>query len=248
MEILDKSKRLRMPPLAMIFCLLTVEAQGAPVTLKLPTASFSQAGFPVGNALDPNPKNGWAISDQFVHQTAVFQTSADLFPRGGTLTFTLDQLFGLQNTIRKFRLSVTTASRSQFADGRPSNGNLGTGIWRDVDLLVSLSSANGTTLTKLSDKSILASGSSPETDTYTVKAYTSLSGITGVRLDVLQDDATMKPPGRSSNGNFVLTHLAVDAVGSQTALGKWWSAFALLISIGLILFWIGRRRRRLAAI
>ncbi len=46
-------------------------------------------------------------------------------------------------------------------------------------------SSGGTTLRKLPDGSILASGKNPASDTYTITAETDLSGITGLRLEVL---------------------------------------------------------------
>src|SRR2546429_2344006 len=48
-----------------------------------------------------------------------------------------------------------------------------------------LKSYEGATLSKLSDTSILAAGNSPERDTYTIQARTSLTNITAVRLELL---------------------------------------------------------------
>src|SRR5947207_8317491 len=48
-----------------------------------------------------------------------------------------------------------------------------------------LRSYEGATLSKVSDNSILAAGNSPERDTYTIKARTSLTNITAVRLELL---------------------------------------------------------------
>jgi len=79
-----------------------------------------------------------------------------------------------------------------------------------------LGSAGGATLAKLDDGSVLASGANPATETYTIVAESSLKRVTAVRLEVLPDDSfTAKGPGRSINGNFVLTEvrLASGAVG-----------------------------------
>jgi hypothetical protein len=63
-------------------------------------------------------------------------------------------------------------------------------------------------LTKQADYSLLASGPLPETDTYTVTAYTDLKGITAVRLEVLPDPSLPKSgPGRKPNGNLHLSEV-----------------------------------------
>ena len=69
-----------------------------------------------------------------------------------------------------------------------------------------LKSAGGATLAKRDDKSILATGTNPEIETYTVVAPTGSKTITALRLEALPDDAlAAKGPGRSDNGNIVLT-------------------------------------------
>ncbi len=73
-----------------------------------------------------------------------------------------------------------------------------------------VSSANGATLTKQADGSVLASGNRPPVDLYTVTTSTKLTGITGIRLEALPDASLpQRGPGRSSGGNFVLTEFKV---------------------------------------
>jgi hypothetical protein len=73
-------------------------------------------------------------------------------------------------------------------------------------------SAQGASLTRESDLSILSSGKRPDTDTYTVTADTDLKGITAVRLEILTDDSLpLRGPGRHDNGNPVLTEFRVQA-------------------------------------
>ncbi|HVC94426.1 MAG TPA: PSD1 and planctomycete cytochrome C domain-containing protein [Pirellulales bacterium] len=82
---------------------------------------------------------------------------------------------------------------------------------------VELRSAGGATLAKLDDGSVLAAGMNPATETYTIVAESPLKRVTAVRLEVLPDDSfTAKGPGRSINGNFVLTdvRLAEGAAGA----------------------------------
>jgi hypothetical protein len=84
---------------------------GKPTAVKLvrPQATFSQAQFPIANAVDSNPETGWAIAPQFGKpQTAVFELQAKIgSPAGMTLTVTMLQKFGTNHTVGKFRISVT---------------------------------------------------------------------------------------------------------------------------------------------
>jgi hypothetical protein len=75
-----------------------------------------------------------------------------------------------------------------------------------------MKSANGATLTKLPDHSVLSGGKRPETDITTLSAHTELQEITGVRVEVLTDDSLPhKGPGRQDNGNLHLNEFEVRA-------------------------------------
>lgn len=196
-----------------------------PVGLQNPTADKSQSGWEIGRALSPDSA-GWAAVNPgpvATPQTAAFETMVDAGIDGGTLlTFSLDQFGSSQHGIGNFRLAVTTADRSQFADGLANGGDLGDpSIWtvlRPIDV----TSSGGSTMTVEADNSVLASGANPGSDLYTVRAVTDLTGITGVRLETLGN-----PPGRypGSNGNYILSHFTLDqtdlsqpvSVGLQTA-------------------------------
>ena len=83
--------------------------------------------------------------------------------------------------------------------------------WRVLEP-ISFQSEGGATLTKQADHSVLAGGTRPETDTYTITAQTELTNITAVRLEVLADEnLPLKGPGRQDNGNFCLTRFLVSA-------------------------------------
>ncbi len=87
-------------------------------------------------------------------------------------------------------------------------------VWTPLDP-DKFTSAGGTTLAKQADGSVLATGTRPETDTYTIAANTGLKGITAVRLEVLTDDSLPhKGPGRQDNGNLHLSEFHLKA-GSQ---------------------------------
>jgi hypothetical protein len=76
----------------------------------------------------------------------------------------------------------------------------------------SAKASSGALLTKQADGSLLASGKLQGPDTYTVTTTAPLSGITGVRLEVLSDPRLpSNGPGRAPNGNFVLTKFGISA-------------------------------------
>jgi hypothetical protein len=68
-------------------------------------------------------------------------------------------------------------------------------------------SKGGATLTQEDDKSVLASGENPATDTYELTAG-GLEFVTGIRLEALPHESLKgQGPGRSDNGNIVLTNV-----------------------------------------
>ena len=78
--------------------------------------------------------------------------------------------------------------------------------------LVPISSfaASGAQLTRQDDRSLLASGDNPSTETYTVVYRTELEDISGLRLELLPDASLpAQGPGRADNGNIVITDLNV---------------------------------------
>lgn len=234
------------------------EVVAGQITLQNATATYSQqvTAFVVDVKFaidDPNtnPASGWAIlrdgnrSDtSTVSETAVFETDPfdpDLPVAGpGTLLiFTLDFQyedlgFGADSAkfnLGRFRLSVTTDDRSMFADGLHTNGDV-TANWTVLDPSSFSSTDITTSFTKLLDNSLLANPDPPNVkQTYTVVAQTTLTGITGLRLEVLEDDSlVLKGPGRFPvDGNFVLTNFELDAeaipepstllLGALTSLG-----------------------------
>jgi hypothetical protein len=220
--------------LTVILAFAAPTAMAAPITLQNATASFSQVpDFPVTASIDGNlggagSINGWATFS--IAATAVYETQTNVGgTAGATFTFTLIQNYGSANTLGKFRLSVTADNRSTFADGLNSGGAVAAN-WTVLTPLTA-TATNGTILTAQPDQSILASGVNPAASVYTVTAATTLTNITGVRLEALQDPTLpVNGPGRSSNGNFVLQELQVDAVAvpEPAMLGVFALATALL--------------------
>ena len=80
-------------------------------------------------------------------------------------------------------------------------------------------SAGGATMTVQKDGTVTVAGKNPERDTYTITLYETLREITALRLEALPDDAlAAKGPGRSANGNIVLTDVRVQAAGQDVKL------------------------------
>lgn len=90
-------------------------------------------------------------------------------------------------------------------------------VWQTLEP-VELKSAEGSTLTKQPDGSVLASKTRPEKDTYTLTYHTALRGITALRLEVLTDDSLSKHgPGRQNNGNLHLSEFKVFAAAQSSS-------------------------------
>lgn len=109
---------------------------------------------------------------------------------------------------RRAVLEAEIASRERELPSRfpPQDG----WTWH-VPKVVNVSSAQGATLTVLDDQSILAGGSSPETDTYTVVVETDQPEIAAIQIEALTDTSLgNQGPGRTPHGNFVVTELHVD--------------------------------------
>jgi hypothetical protein len=71
-------------------------------------------------------------------------------------------------------------------------------------------SEGGATLRALPDGSLLAEGKNPDQETYTATFQNDLPQMKTLRLEVLPDDSLPeRGPGRSTNGNFVMTGIKV---------------------------------------
>jgi len=214
--------------------ILQISSLAQPVQLQQPTATFSQteAGdYSVARAIDGIVGNelGWAVSPGpgsivLDSQTAVFETVSDVgFTNGTVLIFTLHQSHTVNHVgpneahnLGRFRLSITTDARDTFADGLQSGGDV-SADWIVLDP-ISFVSGSGTALAELPDHSILATGPNPSTDIYTVTAIITNTGITGIRLEALEDPSLPHdgPGRRGENGNFVLTEFQVSVAPVST--------------------------------
>jgi hypothetical protein len=77
---------------------------------------------------------------------------------------------------------------------------------------VKLTSAGGATLAQQGDGSILVSGANPDKDTLTLEFSLEKNGWNGIRVEALADASLPGGgPGRSTNGNFVLSEVKLAA-------------------------------------
>ncbi len=84
--------------------------------------------------------------------------------------------------------------------------------WQPVEP-ASLNSTGGSTLKRLDDLSIVAEGKNPDKDIYEITLDATDEPITAIRLEALLNDGlTGRGPGRSANGNFVLTEIEVSVL------------------------------------
>lgn len=86
----------------------------------------------------------------------------------------------------------------------------------DVVQPAEMNAAGGATLTVDKEGAIVVTGPNPDHETYTIRATGSYTGVTAVRLETLTDDALVaKGPGRSGNGNIVMTDVRVAISGGD---------------------------------
>ncbi|MEX0326383.1 MAG: Ig-like domain-containing protein, partial [Puniceicoccaceae bacterium] len=185
------------------------------VSLQNASADQSQVGFPPSEMIDgiiegANTQNGWAGAVNGTPSiTAVVETVENIPAEPTTeFIFELIQPYGSGHFLGRFRISATTDSRDQFADGLANGGDI-TANWTILNVL-EITSTGGETFTVLGDGSILVSGNLPATTTYTVRASGIEGAVTGFRVEAIEDAShPTNGPGRAGNGNWVLNELRV---------------------------------------
>ncbi len=115
-------------------------------------------------------------------------------------------------------LSLLSSAAQELAAAWEAKQVAAPSVWKTLEP-VEFKSAEGSTLTKQPDGSVLASEKRPEKDTYTLTFHTMLRGITALRLEVLTDDSLSKRgPGRQDNGNLHLSEFKVFATSDGQTL------------------------------
>jgi serine/threonine protein kinase len=194
------------------------------IQLQNGTATFSSTRAEIASpdqAVDGilHSSNGWHIarvdaSDGTTNETAVWETATDL--SAGTLVFSMYFLHANPgHLLGRFRFSVTTDDRSTFADGLDAGGDVDANWIVLTNPTVSgTAGIGGMTFTTLPDNSVLAGGTTAAQGIYTVTYTTTISGITGIRLEAIEDPSL--PGGNGPglfprSGNFFLTELQLNA-------------------------------------
>jgi hypothetical protein len=214
--------------LLLLFCVTASKVEATKIVLQNGTGTFSQAlqtceGGHCTPALavdgDFSALNGWAIargSSPATHiETAVWETATDV--SAGDLTITMHfPLDPIQHFLGRFRFSVTTDDRNMFADGLHTGGDV-TATWSVLtDPIVS--GPAYMTFTTLGDESVLAGGAIAYHGKVSVLYSTGISRITGLRLEALEHASLpfLGPGTSSTNGNFVLNEIMLDAEAATT--------------------------------
>lgn len=210
------------------------------VPLQNATATFSQhltADFTPDKTIDGiisgTDWTSWAVfPEQFNTQTIVWETKNDLTLNHGTVSFLLfhqELLAQPGHSLGHFRLSYTTDSRDQFADGLADGGDVSAN-WIPIDPAF-MSSTEGETFTEQSDFSIVVSEGKNQYPIYTIGSELTVEGITGFRLEAMSGRQPL-------NGNFALSEFVVSAVPEPETYAM------LLAGLGVIMFGARRKKQR----
>jgi hypothetical protein len=219
-----------------------------PIKITSADADFSQAGYPVGNAIDGKTDTGWAIDGPSGVQsrTATFvldksslqkvaETAKKTGGKGGLRwTIRLVQDYGSQHTLGRFRLSLGSQTNSPDESRRREALARGFSQWLDTSRKYAAhwtvlrpveAHSNGPLLSSQADDSVFVSGDVSKNDKYDLKYRTDLRGVTAIRLEVLPDDRLPgHGPGRifyeGTPGDFLLTDLSLFRGGQKLPIAK----------------------------
>jgi hypothetical protein len=204
-------------------------------------ADFTQEGFLPTRVYDGNQKSGWAIhgpGQWNVDRTLIvhFEKPVQL-PPGGVWTIVLDQQYGGQHTLGRFRLSLgrraSQAGRSEaelrrqhreqrFAEWLRA-GETAAAPWRV--LAPAAAKSNLPLLTIETDGSVYSSGDQSKRDVYETEMAAGPEPITALRLEALPDDRLpRKGPGRvfyeGPFGDFHLSEVLLEADGKPVKIAS----------------------------
>jgi hypothetical protein len=203
------------------------------VKLMKAEADFSQEKFPVANAIDGNPKTGWAIAnpgqETNVRRVAKFHLEKPAGFAGGTrFLVTLEHTQGKQLALGSFRLSLGHEVGSELPVAQRREQEFATEFskWltteraRTVEWQVlkpTAMKANLALLTLQPDLSVFATGDQSKSDTYDLK-FRVPAGVTAFRLEAIPDDRLPEHgPGavyyEGPRGDFFLSEFSVSASG-----------------------------------
>ena len=143
------------------------------------------------------------------------------------------KLAELSGTIRSLEQQITGPNAEIDAAQAAWEANQAarvTPVWRTV-APESIAADGGAAFTRQEDGSYLVTGPNPATDVYSIvidgAALSGAGPITAIRVEALPDDSlSEKGPGRSGNGNAVLTQIVASVDGGGTQKLGWKEAWA----------------------
>jgi hypothetical protein len=219
--------------------------QSMPQMFQAAMADFAQEQFPAEHAIDESESTGWAIhgvGKWNVPRTLTARFTKRVRPEQKTQwVIRLEQKFGKQHTLGKFRIrfgSITDTRTAkarrqarfddQFAAwttqlaSRSQTWNVATPVEWQTTL---------PRLTRLDDQSLLASGDLSKRDVYDVVFGSELNGATAVRLEVLPHPSLPKRgPGavyyEGPFGDFYLSEIQWKSGAEPDWTGARWNGAA----------------------
>jgi hypothetical protein len=208
------------------FVLTEVEvfADGKPIKLTRAEVDAAQEGFSAQNAIDGNPKTGWAIQIPGVmwnvNRTATFHLEKPIIAKNWSIA--LRQDYGGQHTIGKFKLSLGNAENQPNTNPK-EKFNAAFAAWQTEKaknavkwtvLRPTSAKSNLPLLTIQPDNSIFVSGDQTKRDVFDLSFQNIPKNVTAMRLEALPDELLPQHgPGRISYegplGDFHLSTLTI---------------------------------------
>ncbi len=159
------------------------------------------------SAIDNDVKGsqwGWAVLPEVGRPQSLLLVPTNKLILSGDekLQVTIRQNLGLNHTLGKLRISATNDMKAVYAVA-PRWISLKPGAVAALD---------GTELKAMPDDSVIASGSNPDKNTYTITVSPN-SPLHALKIEAMADPSLPgKGPGRAPNGNFVITEVIVQSV------------------------------------
>ena len=222
------------------------------IALRAATSTWTQqcdGRWTPAGVIDNNPGTGWAIGncyapgDRTMGQAIVFEAvPAPALVASSRVRIRIHSggfhscCGGGNMTLGAFRLSVTSDSQSEFANGAPVNGMVAADWYTLIPDTMTAKPADpwgrpvagaDPALSLLDDDVILASGANPTCAWYTIEADLPIANITGIRLEVIDfNGSSLAPenglptggPGRHSNGNMLIRQMTVEAAAGAPTI------------------------------
>ena len=207
-----------------------------PIPLARAEADHAQQNHEAEKAIDAKPETGWAVggAENKPHTLALWFDSPVTIDANTRLHVEIDQNHGARHVLGKFQVTAVMEQippsdlpddvrRAQHLDAEFEAWKAETRamaapwtVLRPVEAI----SANHATLTVQDDRSILASGDIPNTDTYNLAFNSDLENITAIRIEALPHESLPNGgPGRgvimSNGGDFLLSEIAAQAAPWQ---------------------------------